>query len=301
MTIENGLHGHKVGWIGLGKMGVPMTLNLLKAGTGLHVFDLNRDAVASLEKQGAHAAASVREMAERCDVVFSVIPDDAAFAHITLGDDGLIAAARKGMLYVDMSTVSPGISTRVRSTASARGVDYIAAPVSGSTALAGQGKLTVFASGPRGAYERIERLLDVIASKRFFVGSEEQARYLKLAINHMVGSAAVTLAEALTLGSSGGLEWNAMLDVIGQSVVSSPLIEYKLESLKRRDFEPAFSTRQMLKDMTLVVNAANANGIDLETARIVQARYAEHAGSSGAEEDFFSVLRLIEAKSHQAF
>jgi 3-hydroxyisobutyrate dehydrogenase len=196
-----------------------------------------------------------------------------------------------------MSTVSPQASAKVRDAARERGVHYIAAPVSGSTVLAEKAQLTVFASGPAMAHARIKPVFDAIASKQYYVGKGDEARYLKLAINHLVGSTAVLLGEALTLGRKGGLDWKQMIDVIGDSVVASPLVKYKLDALRERDFTPAFSARQMLKDMTLVVDAGGAQGVRMDAAALVKQKFAAYSGGEGAELDFFSILRAIEADS----
>jgi 3-hydroxyisobutyrate dehydrogenase-like beta-hydroxyacid dehydrogenase len=287
----------KVGWIGLGKMGLPITTNLLKAGFDLTVFDTSPDLVAKQVASGALAASNVLELAQSVDVVISAIPDDIALRAIALGNDGLLAASRRGAIYVDMSTVSPQASALVRRAASERGVDYIAAPVSGSTVLAENAQLTVFASGPAQAYALVKAIFDAVSSKQFYVGDEEQARYLKLAINHLVGSTAVILGEALSLGQKGGLDWVQMLDVIGDSVVGSPLIKYKLDALKRRDFAPAFSSRQMLKDMSLVVAAGDSVGVRMDVANIVKSMFASYEGEGGGELDFFSILLAINSKA----
>lgn len=289
--------GLKVGWIGLGKMGVPITDNLLKGGFDVTVFDIDQARCGEQAAKGAHVAPSVRDLAGAVDVIFSIIPDDAALKAIALGEDGVIAAARAGTVYVDMSTVSPRVSETVRDAARPRGVHYVAAPVSGSTVLAETAQLTVFASGPTRAYSIVKPVFDTLSSKQYYVGGDQEARYLKLAINHLVGSTAVLLGEALTLGRKGGLDWKRMLDVIGDSVVASPLIKYKLESLKQRDFSPAFSSMQMLKDMSLVVDAGERAGVRMEAATLVKNKFAAYAGGDGAELDFFSILRAIEADS----
>ena len=287
----------RIGWIGLGKMGAPIADNLLAAGYDLTVFDADAARIRSQQAKGARGARSVAEVARNTDVIFSIIPDDAALRRIALGVGGVIANARPETLYVDMSTVSPTISEVVRDAALTRRLGFIAAPVSGSTVLAERRQLTVFASGPADCYQKVKPLFEAISSKQYYVGADQQARYLKLAINHLVGSTAVMLGEALTLGRKGGVEWKLMLDVIGDSVVASPLIKYKLDPLRERDFTAAFSVRQMLKDMTLVVEAGADAGVEMATAALVMNKFAEYANDGGADLDFFSILQAIEARA----
>jgi 3-hydroxyisobutyrate dehydrogenase-like beta-hydroxyacid dehydrogenase len=284
-----------IGWIGLGKMGTPIVSNLLKAGFDMTVYDVDPRHVEALVQLGAHASHDIASLAASTQLVFSIIPDDAVLQKVALGPQGVIANARDGAVYIDMSTVSPAVSSTVRDAARERRIDFIAAPVSGSTVLAEKAQLTVFASGPEAAFRRVLPVFEAISARQYYVGADQQARYLKLAINHLVGSTAVLLAEALTLGKKGGLDWVEMLTVIGDSVAASPLVKYKLEPLKQRDFSPAFSSKQMLKDMSLVVDAGRDAGVPMAAASLVQQQFERYAGGDGAELDFFSIVRAVEA------
>lgn len=283
-----------IGWIGLGKMGTPIVQNLLKAGYTVNVYDVDAQRVAELEADGAKPAATVAALSEASSAIFSIIPDDAVLLRIALGETGVLAHAKPGSIYVDMSTVSPAAASRVRDAAIERGVFHIGAPVSGSTVLAQKAMLTVFASGPEHAYETVRPIFEAISAKQYYVGGDQQARYLKLAINHLVGSTAVLLGEALTLGRKGGLDWAQMLNVIGDSVVASPLIKYKLEPLRERNFAAAFSAMQMLKDMSLVVDAGRDAGVPMAAATLVRDQFGAYASGDGAQLDFFSIVRAIE-------
>jgi 3-hydroxyisobutyrate dehydrogenase len=230
-------------------------------------------------------------------IVFSMIPDDAALRAVALGDAGVLAALEPRAIYVDLSTVSPQASSEVAVEAAKRGVDYLRAPVSGSTVLAEAGKLTVMASGPPGAFEACRPYFSVLAAKAHHVGDADQARYLKLVVNMLVAATAVVMGEALTLGRKGGLDWRTMLAVIGESAAASPLVGYKLDPLKTRDFSPAFSVEQMIKDMTLVMDAAEAAGVPAEIARHVRELYLEMAAAGEGGLDFFAAVKQIERKA----
>jgi 3-hydroxyisobutyrate dehydrogenase-like beta-hydroxyacid dehydrogenase len=294
MSTPNATQKPSIGWIGLGKMGTPMVVNLIKAGFDVSVFDADPTRAAELAAQGARPAPDIASLAASVQVVFSIIPDDSVLTKVALGSQGVISNLSRGGVYVDMSTVSPVVSLKVCDEANERGIGYIAAPVSGSTVLAEKAQLTVFSSGPRAAFNSVLPIFEAISAKQYYVGAEQQARYLKLAINHLVGSTAVLLAEALTLGKKGGLDWNEMLTVIGDSVAASPLVKYKLDPLKQRDFKPAFSSRQMLKDMTLVVDAGEASGVPMAAAALVRQQFASYVDSDGADLDFFSIVRAVE-------
>jgi 3-hydroxyisobutyrate dehydrogenase-like beta-hydroxyacid dehydrogenase len=284
-----------IGWIGLGKMGLPIVGNLLDSGFEVVVYDVDAQRAEALAQRGARPSKDIAGVAASAQLIFSIIPDDAALQKVALGPQGVIANAPDGAVYIDMSTVSPSVSETVRDAARAHAVHFIAAPVSGSTVLAEKAQLTVFASGPESAFKRALPVFEALSARQYYVGAQEQARYLKLAINHLVGSTAVLLAEALTLGKKGGLDWTEMLTVIGDSVAASPLIKYKLEPLKRRDFSAAFSSAQMLKDMSLVVKAGDTVGVPMAAASLVREQFAQYVNGDGAELDFFSIVRAVES------
>src|ERR1700748_2925978 len=200
MTEQQNQAKPSIGWIGLGKMGTPIVANLLKAGFEVTVYDVERARVDELAAQGAKPAGDIPTLAAAVQIVFSIIPDDVVLRKIALGAQGVVANMAPGAVYVDMSTVSPTVSQEVRDAARAHRNGFGAAPVSGSTVLAEKAQLTVFASGPKDAFERARGALEALSARQYYVGDDQQARYLKLAINHLVGSTAVLLAEALTLG-----------------------------------------------------------------------------------------------------
>jgi 3-hydroxyisobutyrate dehydrogenase-like beta-hydroxyacid dehydrogenase len=280
-----------VGWIGVGKMGASMSKRLLNAGFSVQAFDVDLPRVRAA---GLPEASSLSELARSAQFVFTMIPDDKALEDLILG--ALANELRNGQVLVDMSTVSPAASQRCASRLDQVGVEYVRAPVSGSTVLAAAGKLTIMASGPPNAIAACRPFFDAMGERLFIVGKTEEARYLKLLINLMVGTTATMLAEALVLGEKGGLDWSEMLNVIGQSVVASPLIGYKLEPLKRRDFSPAFSGSQMLKDMDLIVQTAEANGLTLPLAELVRLKFQSMRESGHADLDFFAVVKVLEEK-----
>jgi 3-hydroxyisobutyrate dehydrogenase-like beta-hydroxyacid dehydrogenase len=280
-----------IGWIGVGKMGVPMSKRILNAGFSVKAFDVDLQRVRAA---ALPVASSLSELARSTQFVFTMIPDDKALEELVLG--ALANEMQNGQVLVDMSTVSPAASQRCASRLDKAGVDYVRAPVSGSTVLAAAGKLTIMASGPPNAIAACRPFFNAMGEKLFIVGKTEEARYLKLLINLMVGTTATMLAEALVLGEKGGLDWSEMLSVIGQSVVASPLIGYKLEPLKARDFSPAFSGSQMLKDMDLVVKTAETNGLTLPLAELVRMTFQAMQESGHADLDFFAAVKVLEEK-----
>ena len=287
----------KTGWIGVGNMGFPMARNILAGGCEVAAFDTKPERLSRIEECGAAAADSVANACRRAAVVFSSIPDDFALRRVALGEQGVLASMGQGSVYVDMSTVSPHTSREVAAAAEQRGISYLRAPVSGSVVLAESASLTVIVSGPEPAFETCLPLLKLLGSKVFHVGDEEQARYLKLAVNNMVHATAVAMAEALAVGRKGGLKWGKMLEVMAASAVGSPLVQYKAEALKDRDFSPASFVATAVKDQDLFIDAAEACGVELDIAPVLSEVFHEMLNSEDLHRDFFATVLRTERRS----
>lgn len=287
----------KIGWIGLGKMGSPMAANLLAAGFDLTVYNRSRQPYPPLVEKGAQVAATVSVLAPQCDVVISMVSDDAALQSVTFGADGLFWAARPGTVYIDMSTVSPAVSKQVAERAAEHGIHYLRAPVSGSTATASAAALTIFVSGAQEHYESCLPILQAMGKKLYYLGAAEQARYLKLAINSMVGVTAAMLGEALVLGERGGLDWRQMIEIINNSVVASPLVNYKAEMLATRNFAPMFTAAQMAKDFDLALDAGRQDNVPMPVTAMARQFLAGMLASGRGDLDFMAYVTLLEELS----
>ncbi len=282
-----------IGWIGVGKLGNPMATRLIEAGHRLTLCDPVAENRASLVARGAHVAATPGELAARCGLIFSTIPDDAVLAEVIQGggeQGGFLGQIAAGAVLVEMSTVSPAVSARVGADLARRGVFYLRCPISGSTALARAGTLTALASGDQPAWERAAPFLDLLAARKFHLGAGEEARYMKLVLNTLVGATSSILGEALALGATGGLDDAQMMAVIAESAVASPLIRYKQEMIAQHDFSPAFSVAQMIKDFTLITEAGRARRVPMPAVSLILQQYTAAANVGYAEQDFFALV-----------
>jgi 3-hydroxyisobutyrate dehydrogenase-like beta-hydroxyacid dehydrogenase len=284
----------KIGWIGLGKMGVPMAQNLVKKGYGVTAYNRTKGKTKDLIDAGAKAADSPKGVASGADVIISMISDDPALEAISYGPDGAFQGAKQGAIFIDMSTVSPGASARVDEAAKARKIGYLRAPVSGSTALATTGNLTIFASGPKEAYDRCVDIFGSMGQKVFHVGTGDEARYLKLVMNMMVGLTSAMVAEALTFGEAGGMDWEQMIDIINASVVASPLIGYKSALLKSRNYAPMFTVVQMAKDFDIMLESGRASNVPMPVTSLVRQLYGTLMAKGKGGQDFFSLVTVLE-------
>lgn len=282
----------KIHFLGVGKMGLPMASHLKHAGHDLAVsdpsaerLDLARGAGLAVAEPGALALA---------DFVMSSLPHDAAL--LAVGQQ-VAQSASAGAVYVDTSTVSLAASAQVAERCSARGIAYLRTTVSGNNKMAEAAQLTVMASGPRAAYERAEPLLACWGPQRFYLGEGEQARLMKLVVNLLIAQTSAMLAEGLTLGRKGGLDWQDMWQVLCASAVGSPILKAKAVQLSQRDFTPTFTVEQMIKDLELIVGAARDVHAPLpQTAATLQLMHA--AVSQGqALDDYAAIIKAVEASA----
>ena len=284
----------KTGWVGVGKMGLPMASHLLAAGHSVAACDLDPALVQAAVAHGARAAGTPAEAARDAEVVFSSIPDDSALRAVALSKSGVLAGARPGAVYVDTSTVSAAVSAEVAGAAAAKDVRYLRVTVSGNNKMAQARALTIIASGERAVYERCRPLLALFGPQQYHVGDAEQARTLKLAINLMVYATVGGLAEALVLGERGGLDWAQMLDVMAASAVGSPAIKAKSIDLKKRDFSATFTCLQARKDLKLIAEAASASGIAAPLVSVLAQMIEDCIANGSGEEDYAAMIKVVE-------
>ena len=280
----------RIGWVGVGKMGLPMASHLLAAGHEVAACDLVPALVQAIVARGARAAATPAAAAREAEVVFSSIPDDRALLSVALS---VLGGASAGSTYVDTSTVSAAASAEVAAAAAAKGVHYLRVTVSGNNKMAQSRALTIIASGERAVYEKCRPLLALFGPQQYYVGEAEQARTLKLAINLMVYATVGGLAEALVLGERGGLDWAQMLDVMAASAVGSPLLKAKSADLKKRDYSPTFTCLQARKDLTLITGAASAAGIDAALAGVLARMVEDCIANGSGEEDYAAMIKAV--------
>ena len=275
-------------------MGNPMANRLIDAGYSLTVYDLLKEATVGLAAKGAVVADSPKSVAAPSDVVITMIPDDVALESVVMGGNGILEGTQKGKTLIDTSTVSPDASSRVAEAAKRKGVNFLRATVSGSPKFAEAGTLTLFISGSEEVYKNCSAIFGLLGQKLNYVGKGEEARYVKLLINMIVGTTAMIVSEALTFGEKGGVDWNKMIDAIGTSVVASPVVGYKLQPLRDRDLKPTFTVSQMSKDFDLALMAGKSSGVPLPITSIVRQFMRMMQATGRGEWDLWALLTLME-------
>src|ERR1700722_2587286 len=211
-----------VGWIGTGKLGLPMAARIAASGTGVRAYVRSPERVEAIRARQV-VCVGFDEMAGQ-DIVFSSLPDDAALRQVA---SELIPALRPGCVLVETSTVSATVSAEIGEQLAEHGIVYLRAPVSGNPTAAEAGKLTAMVSGPKEAFEIVRPLLASYSQAQFWLGDAEQARYTKLAVNLMLAVSAGMLGEALALGWRGDVAVADILDVIAAAALGSPRVSGK--------------------------------------------------------------------------
>jgi 3-hydroxyisobutyrate dehydrogenase-like beta-hydroxyacid dehydrogenase len=281
----------RIGWIGLGKMGLPICERLAAQHFKVIALTRNpqgRDRAVRANLQGE---SSIRSVVDGAGIVVSAISDDSALADIVFSAGGLKEALSPSQIFVEISTVSPDVSRRVADAMSAIGVGYVRSPVSGSTALAAQGGLTAVISGPASAIERLGDFYRAFTRKTFVVGEADEARYLKLVLNTLVGGLSALLAEALAMGRKGGLGNAEMMEVICQSAVASPLFQYKRDAVVNRAYEPAFTVKQMMKDFDIIADVARHDHCLMPLVAQIRQQYEAAFANGCGNLDFFVLVQ----------
>jgi 3-hydroxyisobutyrate dehydrogenase-like beta-hydroxyacid dehydrogenase len=193
-----------------------------------------------------------------------------------------------------MSTVDPAASSKVNQVVEAKGCKYLRAPVTGSTVLARQGTIGILCSGDKGAYDKALEVFKILGKNQFYLGGGEEARYMKIALNMMIGTTMQMWAESLILGKKAGLDWKQMVEVIAGIVAGSPLVQYKAKPVSERSFAPAFTVKLMQKDFDLALTMAKAKNVPLPITGLVRQFFAAAEATGKGDLDFSSLILLAE-------
>jgi 3-hydroxyisobutyrate dehydrogenase-like beta-hydroxyacid dehydrogenase len=281
-----------IGFVGLGRMGGPMSGRLLGAGYRLSVFDANAAAVAPVKDAGASAVGSAEEVGNGADIVFVSLPTPDIVENVVLNGVG---KGRRVKVVVDLSTSGPGMAGRVSKGLEGLGIAWIDAPVSGGIAGAKGGTLAVMASGPRAAFEKVEPLLKVFG-KVFFVGEKAGlGQVAKLANNLLAAAALAVSSEAMVMGVKAGIDPKVLLDIINAGSGRNSATQDKFpRSILPRTFDFGFATGLSYKDVRLCIDEAESMGVPMVVGAAVRQMLAVTNAKYGATSDFTSMTRVIE-------
>jgi 3-hydroxyisobutyrate dehydrogenase len=279
----------RIAILGLGLMGAGMASRLLGAGFPLAVYNRTPDKAKTLVANGARSASSPGDAARDADIVISMLADDDASRVVWLGDSGALAAMRSGALIIESSTVSPVWIAELSTAAQSRRIDVLDAPVTGSKSHAASGELNFLVGGSDAVLERARPVFAAMGKSVVHVGPAGSGALIKLINNFVCGVQAASLAEALVLIESAGLDREKAMQVLNNGAPASPLFKTVSARMMAHDYTPNFHLALMRKDLAYAMEAAERNGVDLTSARAALARF-DRAIAAGRESDDFSAV-----------
>ena len=280
----------KLGFIGLGKMGKPMTLNLLKAGHEVTVHNRSRAVVDELGGQGANRATSPAQVAAAADIVMTCLPTPASVEEVYSGANGLLPAARTGQLFIDFSTVAVALSRSLAVGATAKGAAFLDAPVSGGPAGAQGGALTIMVGGEKAAFDQALPVFQALGKNIHHLGPSGAGTVIKLVNQLLVCINMAGVVEGLMLGAKAGADPQVVMDVIGNSFGGSFMLNRAVPLLQQRKFEPGTPVNLILKDQGIIHEMAGELGVRLLMGSQARAIFEEARALGLGDQDMVSLM-----------
>lgn len=290
----------KIGFIGLGIMGNPMAKNLLKAGYSVTVYDINKESVSELEKAGATAATTCKEVAEQSDVVITMVPDSPEVEAVVYGQQGVMEGVKPGMLFIDMSTIAPATSQKIYQSLQEKGVEALDAPVSGGQVGAEAGTLSIMVGGSDAAFKRALPILEVMGKNIVYIGGAGAGQVTKACNQIIVGMTIQAVAEALTLAKKSGVNVVKVREALLGGFAQSRILDLHGQRVIDRNFEPGFKVKLHRKDMNIALQTGRDLSVPLHGSAIVAAQMDALLAMGDGELDHSALVLLLERMANVA-
>jgi 3-hydroxyisobutyrate dehydrogenase-like beta-hydroxyacid dehydrogenase len=282
-----------LGYIGLGMMGGRMANRLLEKGHRVIGYNRTRSKAEWLIERGLEWADSPRAVARAADVTFVMVTDSAAIEAVANGPDGFVAGLGPGKIVIDMSTISPAVSRRVSARVRERGAQMVDAPVSGSVATLEAGKLSMMVGGERATFELVKPLLEDVGPKVTYVGANGLAVAMKIATNVSIAVQMLAFSEGVLLAEKSGIPRQTAVDVMTNSVIASPMVQYRGPFVLQLPDEAWFNVNMMQKDVQLALELGRQLGVPLPTTAATNEWLTVARGMGLAERDFAAVFHAL--------
>lgn len=285
----------KIGFIGLGTMGIPMALNLLKAGYSLVVNDTNPESTKQVLNAGAVFSGSYAEIASKSDIVITMLPESHHVLNVVLGENGVIEGAHSGMLLIDMSSIAPKASIEINKALSNIGADSLDAPVSGGPQGAENGILSIMVGGSKTAYNKGLTVLEVLGAKILHMGEAGSGQTTKLCNQILIGVHIQAVAEAFTLAKKSGLDLPKVREALMGGVANSKVLEMHGQKILDRSFDkPAFKLKLHRKDLLTALEAGRDINVPLYATSFVAQQMDASMAQGNAERDHTTIMLIEE-------
>ncbi len=285
----------RLGYIGLGLMGKPMAQNLLKAGFPLVVHNRSRQKVEELVRQGACAAESPREVAERSDVVFTNLPDTPDVLKVVLGDNGVLSGAHPGLIFVDNSTIKPAASREIYQRLAEVGVQSLDAPVSGGDVGAQQGTLSIMVGGDADALQKVAPAFQALGKTITHIGGPGAGQVAKACNQIMVAAQMLAMGELMIFAQKAGADPEKVVGAVRGGAAQCWTLDVKPQRLLAGNRAPGFRSSLQSKDLNIVMETAREYGISLPGAGLLAQLYAALCANGGGDLDNSGIIAVVEA------
>ncbi len=294
--MSNDSPSKKIGFIGLGLMGRPMSMNLLKAGHSVTVWNRTALRASELVAAGAKLAKTPREVAAASEILFTIVSDPPALEEVLWGhegqEDGALAGLKSGSIYVDSSTISPALVRKVASACAQRNVRFLDAPVTGGDWGAREGNLVFMIGGDAETLRAVEPVLGVMGKKWFHLGPNGAGQTIKLAMNGILALQVDAMAEALAIVGKAGLSEQQLIEVMQASMARSGLLDLKAPLMAKGEYKPSFPLRLMHKDLGLLLDLGNQLGVALPATAAAREVYSAVKGEAKQDLDYSAVMKF---------
>jgi 3-hydroxyisobutyrate dehydrogenase-like beta-hydroxyacid dehydrogenase len=284
----------KVGFMGLGIMGAPMAANILKAGYPLTVY--NRTAVKAepLAKLGANVAPTPKALAQESDLIIAMVTGPEALYELLFGPEGAAAAFGPEQVFINMSSVSPSFTLELAKQLAPTAIRFVDAPVSGTKKPAVDAQLVILAGGNRQRVQELDPLFLTMGKKLIYCGRIGQGSMMKMFINLLLGLMMEGFAEALNFGRLGGLDLEAMLEVVASGAMNAPMFQVKAPNIRDKNYPPAFPLKHLCKDAKFILDTAYELGAPVPAGQMLLHLYRLGVARGWGDEDISAIMRVLE-------
>jgi len=292
----------KIGFIGLGIMGKPMAKNLLKAGYSLTVYDIVPERVDDVVKAGAKACSSSKEVAEKSEIVITMLPNSPEVKEAVLGNNGVLEGAKPGTILIDMSSIAPLASKQVAERAKEKGVVMLDAPVSGGEPKAVDGTLAIMVGGPQETFVEVEGILGVMGASVTRVGEIGSGNMTKLANQIIVALNIAAMSEAMVLAAKAGVDSEKVFQAIRGGLAGSTVLDAKMPLVLEGNFKPGFRIELHIKDLANALDTAHEVGVPVPlSSAVMEVMQALKVDGKGADDhggiiQFYEKLAKVEVR-----
>ncbi len=284
----------KLGFIGLGIMGKPMASHLLSAGHAVHVYDVNPEPVKELASKKAVVCSHSKEVAQKSDVIFIMVPDTPDAEVVLFGKDGVAEGVRSGSIVVDMSSISPIATKEFAKKLAALGVKMLDAPVSGGQVGAEKATLSIMVGGQPDVFEQIKPYFELMGKNIVHIGGNGDGQTCKVANQIVVALTIEAIGEALLLASKAGADPKKVREALLGGFAQSRILEVHGERMIGRSFDPGFRVRLHQKDLNLALQAARNLGVSLPNTATAQELFNAVAAQGGSDLDHSAMVLALE-------